>query len=226
VSRSRHDRHGLDQRHLDVAGVLGCYRAAQALVDAGDLLRIALGHQHAVKHLRVGDEVSRLGALLGGVDVRDHDVGLTRLQRGQKRRKGDRLVAERKAQAGADRLAQIDVKADVLARILRIDGLVAGCVRIDRVDQLLALELGILGLKRRAFGRRLGNFGMGLPGQTETGGKGRAGEHATCNARDRPDLGCAGGRGPWQLGFHCLKAPVGADPASPAPALLLRTNSV
>ncbi len=154
----------LNQRHFDVAGVLGGNRTAHRGVDAGDLLRVALGHQHAVEDLRVGDEVGRLGAFFSGVDVGDDDVGLAGFQRGQQRRKRHRLVSHLEAQAGAERLAQVDVEADVLVRIVRVYGLVARGVRIDRVDQCLALELRVLGLQRAAFGRDLGDLGMNRGG--------------------------------------------------------------
>ncbi|MGY4352057.1 hypothetical protein ACVWXM_008550 [Bradyrhizobium sp. GM7.3] len=117
-------------------------------------LRIALGDQHAVEHFRIGDEVGGLGALLGGVDVGNHDVGLSRGQRRQERRERHRLVGQLEAEAFADGFAEIDVEADILARILRIDGLIARRVRVDGVDEGLALPVRIFVLERGAGRRR------------------------------------------------------------------------
>ena len=101
-----------------IAGVLGRRRAAHRGVDAGDLLRIALGDEHAVEDLRIGDEVGSFGALFGGVDVGDDDVGLAARKRCQQRGERHGLVGHLEAEAFADRFAEIDVEADVFARIL------------------------------------------------------------------------------------------------------------
>ena len=146
----------LHQGHLDEAGVLGGGGAAHRHVDAGDVLGVALRDEHAVEHLGVGDEIGRLGALLGRVDVGDDDVGLAALQGRQQGGEGDGFVGDREAEAFTHGASPgFDVETDVFTWVVGVERFVARRVRVDRVDQRLALELRILRLQLLA-GRRGG----------------------------------------------------------------------
>ena len=117
---------------------------------------LPLATKHAIEHLRIRDEVGRLGAFLGSVDIRNHDVCLSARQCRQQRRESHSLVGQLETQAFADLLAQIDVETDVFIWVFRIDRFIAWCVGIDRVDQRLALPLRIFGLQRGTSGGRGG----------------------------------------------------------------------
>jgi hypothetical protein len=91
---------------------------------------------------------------MGGVDIGDHDIRLPGLQGGQQGREDNRLIGQLETQTFAERFREIDIKADVFARILRIERLIAGGMGIDRIHQGLAFEARILRLQRVAAGRR------------------------------------------------------------------------
>ena len=127
----------------------------QALAPPGAAKPLPTPILNTVVDLEIGDEVGSLSALLRGVDVGDDNIGLAGFEGRQKGREHDRLICKAEAQTLADRLAEIDVETDVFVGVVGIEGFIAGSVRIDRVDERLALEHLIFGLQG---GARLGRF--------------------------------------------------------------------
>lgn len=81
----------------------------------------SLGHQNAIEDLGVSNEIGRLSVFFRHIDVRDDDISLAALQSRQQSCECNRLIGHLKAEAGADRLAEVDIEAKVFALILWIE---------------------------------------------------------------------------------------------------------